>query len=83
MKWAIECLREGDRLKEHLDRFKKEDGHYYHWIRDGHIEKYILVDFRTSEPPRLKCMYSLPQVFFGNFPNVYDRLCAVPYICCV
>lgn len=82
MKWAIECLREGDRLKEHLDKFEKEDGHYYHWIKNGHIEKYILVDFRTTEPPRLKCMYSLPQVFWENFPNFY-RLCAVPHICCV
>lgn len=79
MKWAIECLREGDRLRERLDRFEKENGHYYHWIKNGHIEQYIVIDFRTSEPPRLNCMYSLPQVFWENFPNVY-RLCAVPHI---
>ena len=33
------------------------------------MNEYILVDFRTSEPPKLNCMYSLPQVFWimGQF----------------
>lgn len=80
MKWSIECLREGDRLQEHVARFER-GGRYFDWITKGYINEYILVDFRTSEPPKLDCMYS-PTILFGKFTKIY-RPCAVPHICCI
>ncbi|KAN0084838.1 hypothetical protein V8E54_001305 [Elaphomyces granulatus] len=50
MGWAIECIREGDRLEEHIARFQ-EGGRYYQWIQSKKIQDYIMLDFRKS-PPR-------------------------------
>ena len=71
MKWSIECLREGDRLQEHVGRFEEGD-RYFNWITKGHINEYILVDFRTSEPPKLDCMYSPTSPLNNIFLNFID-----------
>ena len=55
VKWAIECVREGDRLKEHISRFQP-GGRYYPMIASGEIRDYILLDFRTSMPKRPRGM---------------------------
>jgi hypothetical protein len=49
VKWAIECLRDGRSLGEHIRRFQ-EGGKHYKWIQSGEISDYILLDFRTDMP---------------------------------
>ena len=51
-KWGIELVRDGDRLQQHIDRFLF-GGFYYEWIERGDLEAYILIDFRTSKPPKI------------------------------
>jgi hypothetical protein len=50
--WAIECLRDGDRLDEHIARFQElpTEGRYYKWIEFGEIKDYVILDFRSSRP---------------------------------
>lgn len=57
MNWAIECVREGNRLQEHIARFQK-GGRYHRWIQDGSTTEYIIIDFRTSMPPKIDCKLS-------------------------
>jgi hypothetical protein len=52
-KWAIECVKEGDRLEQHIERFLK-GGRYYKWIESREIEDYIILDFRTSMPRKAR-----------------------------
>ena len=51
VKWGIECVREGNKLKEHIQRFQK-GGRYYGWISSEQVEDYILLNFRTSMPTK-------------------------------
>lgn len=44
--WGIELLREGDRLQEHLDRFKGK-GKYGSWKL---VKDWVTLDFRHSDP---------------------------------
>ena len=55
MKWVIECVREGDRIDEHIARFQ-QGGTYYKWIASGEVEDYIILDFRTSKPQKARGM---------------------------
>jgi hypothetical protein len=48
--WAIECLRDGNGLNEHIKRFQPPDGKYYRWVKSGEVQDYILLDFRQSMP---------------------------------
>jgi hypothetical protein len=50
-KWAIKCIRDGNRLEEHISKFE-QGGRYHKWIASGEIQEYILLDFRKS--PRQK-----------------------------
>lgn len=49
MKWGIECVREGCKLQEHIDRFR-EGGRYYPWIASGQMlrENYKVVCYCHS-----------------------------------
>lgn len=47
--WGIECVREGDRLEEHICRFLKGD-RYYEWIQKQYLTDYIVIDFRKTKP---------------------------------
>lgn len=47
--WGIELLREGDRLKDHCERFNP-GGRYATWIQDGSIQDWLIIDCRTSTP---------------------------------
>jgi hypothetical protein len=50
-KWAIKCIRDGNRLEEHISKFE-QGGRYHKWIASGEIQEYILLNFR--KPPRQK-----------------------------
>jgi hypothetical protein len=55
MEWVIECVREGDRIDEHIARFRP-GGNYYKWMTDGEVKEYIILDFRTSKPQKARGM---------------------------
>jgi hypothetical protein len=55
MKWVIECVREGERFDEHIGRFQP-GGRYYKWIMSGEVKDYIILDFRTSMPQKVRGM---------------------------
>jgi len=61
VKWVIECVRDGDKIDEHIERFQ-QGGRYYKWIMSGEIKDYIILDFRTSKPrkARSKLYLSVP-----------------------
>ena len=48
-KWGIELVRNGDRLKGHIEQFLS-NGRYHPWILKGLMKEYILVDFRITTP---------------------------------
>jgi len=48
-KWGVQVLRDGDRLKDHCDRFLP-GGKYYPWIESGSISDWIVLDCRCSRP---------------------------------
>jgi len=41
--WGIEIIAEGDRLKQHFDRFQK--GAYSAWLKDGTLTDFLMLDF--------------------------------------
>ncbi|KAH0558586.1 hypothetical protein GP486_004759 [Trichoglossum hirsutum] len=66
-RWAIECVRDGDRLNEHISRFQ-QGGQYYDWIQNGDIGQYIVLDFRTSKPKKIR---DIPWLYFVVFSADY------------
>jgi len=50
-KWGIELLRNGDRRAAHNARFTT--GEYGKWIKDGKMDDYIMIDFRSKLPTRV------------------------------
>lgn len=81
MKWSIECLRQGDRLYKHIARFQ-EGGRYFEWIEKGYVNDYILIDFRNTEPPLIKCKFSRIKTVWRIFLSFY-RPGAISHFCCV
>jgi hypothetical protein len=51
MKWGIECVHDGSKLQEHINRFLP-NGRYHPWIASGQITEFILLDFRQSTPKK-------------------------------
>jgi hypothetical protein len=47
--WAIELVRDSDRLEEHYDRFRP-GGAYYSAVARGVIDKFIILNFCTALP---------------------------------
>jgi hypothetical protein len=74
VKWAIECVREGDRLDQHIARFQP-GGLYYPSIATEEILDYILLDFRTSKPNKNRGMFA----FSPSSTNV-NRLDDIPFL---
>ena len=62
MKWVIECVRDGDKIDEHIERFQ-QGGRYHKWIMSGEIKEYIILDFRTSKPRKARSWLYLPSTF--------------------
>ncbi|KAF5859922.1 hypothetical protein ETB97_002236 [Aspergillus alliaceus] len=50
-KWALEIVREEDRINEHIMRFH-ENGQYYPWRVDDMIQDWIIINCTTSPPTR-------------------------------
>ncbi|KAL2808384.1 hypothetical protein BJX63DRAFT_439458 [Aspergillus granulosus] len=50
-KWAVEMLREGDRVEDHIRRFHP-NGRYYSWIMEGMILEWIIINCTTKLPTR-------------------------------
>ena len=61
MRWWIECVGEGDRLEEHIQRFKP-GGRCYQWILSRQIDEYIILDFRKTMPREPRGMVWYPSV---------------------
>lgn len=59
--WGIELLRDGNRLRDHYNRFR-ENGAYYPWIKRGLIKDWLLLDCRHSYPATT-CNAPLTQAF--------------------
>jgi hypothetical protein len=49
VEWVIECVRDGDKIDERIERFQ-QGGKCHIWITSGEIKDYIILDFRTSKP---------------------------------
>src|SRR5436305_2456804 len=76
MKWVIECVREGDRIDEHIGRFQP-GGRYYKWIISGEVKDYIILDFRTSKPQKVRGMVIS---FYSSGLMNANRLGNVPFL---
>ncbi|RAL17123.1 uncharacterized protein BO97DRAFT_431122 [Aspergillus homomorphus CBS 101889] len=81
-KWAVEIVREQDRINEHIMRFH-ENGQYYPWREDGMIEDWIIVNCTTSPPTRdlffaqlrIRCfIWDGRKVYGINFEAIQKRL---------
>jgi hypothetical protein len=57
-RWAIECVRDGKELEEHIAMFQP-GGRYNKCIISGEIQEYVILDFRKSKPrkPRGTAMF--------------------------
>jgi len=66
-KWGFELLRNGDRLTEHMDRFKP-GGAYYGMIQSNIMQDYIVLDFSILKPAKPHPEYQghLYHVVFSN-----------------
>lgn len=47
--WGIELLLDGNRLREHCQRFEA-GSKYSEWIGDGLLEDWLLIDLRHATP---------------------------------
>ncbi len=61
-KWAIELLRDGDRVNEHIGRFQ-EGGAYHNMVTAGLIKAYAVIDLRNPQAKQ-------QQANRGNVPNL-------------
>ncbi|KAN0086423.1 hypothetical protein V8E54_000111 [Elaphomyces granulatus] len=55
-RWAVECVRDGNRLDEHIARFEK-GGRYFPWVFSGEVQEHIILDFRKTLPLRVRGMH--------------------------
>ncbi|KAL4916695.1 hypothetical protein BDW62DRAFT_211811 [Aspergillus aurantiobrunneus] len=69
-KWAIELVRDHDRVCEHVSRFKA-GGSYYSWIEEGLIDDWIIINCATSPPAS---GYSEPRLWNAVFTDDYTNL---------
>jgi len=61
-KWAIELLRDHNKVDEHISRFK-EGGKYHAWLKEKMIEDWIIINCATSLPTKGVLLLS---VLFGS-----------------
>ena len=50
--WGIEILRDGDRLRNHCNRFRLS-GQYGDWIRRGVLKDWVIIDCRHTWPKKM------------------------------
>lgn len=93
-KWAIELLRDHDRVSEHISRFK-EGGKYYSWLKENMVEDWIIINCASSPPTSgmfILCIavipthlahnlieYSEPRLWTAVFANDYSELKVYDY----
>jgi len=70
-RWAIECVRDGDKLPAHIARFE-EKGLYHKWILSGEIKKYIILDFRKTMPQKPRGDVPLFSIVFSEDFSTYN-----------
>lgn len=56
--WIVECVRDGDKLKEHIERFQTT-GKSRQWISNQEAEEFIFLDFRQFIPIKQRGMHLL------------------------
>jgi hypothetical protein len=56
IKWAIDCVRNSDRLGERIARFLP-GGKYHRWITSGEIQEYVVLGFRSTKPHILRLLW--------------------------
>lgn len=49
--WGVEILRDGDRLRNHCNRFRRS-GQYGDWIKKGVLKDWIIIDCRHTWPKK-------------------------------
>lgn len=49
--WGVELLRDGDRIRDHCNRFQPA-GAYYPWIQQGKLKDWLVLDCRHTYPRR-------------------------------
>ncbi|KAE8352425.1 hypothetical protein BDV28DRAFT_135151 [Aspergillus coremiiformis] len=74
-RWAIELLRDHDRVNEHISRFK-EGGKYFPWLKENMVEDWIIIDCASSPPTS---GYSEPRLWTAVFANDYSELKVYDY----
>ncbi|GAB1200261.1 hypothetical protein APSETT444_009631 [Aspergillus pseudonomiae] len=74
-KWAIELLRDHDRVNEHISRFK-EGGKYHPWLKENEVEHWIIIDCASSP---LTGGYYEPRLWTALFANNYSELKVYDY----
>ena len=88
-KWAIELLRDHDKVDEHISRFK-EGGKYHPWLKENMVKDWIIIDCATSLPTKgvfsvfnsVSMIYSTnnliefsePRLWHAVFINDYSEL---------
>ncbi|OGM44053.1 hypothetical protein ABOM_007799 [Aspergillus bombycis] len=73
--WAIELLRDHDRVNEHISRFK-EGGKYHPWLKENEVEHWIIIDCASSP---LTAAYSEPRLWTAVFANGYSQMKVYDY----
>ncbi|KAL4755534.1 hypothetical protein BDW72DRAFT_189285 [Aspergillus terricola var. indicus] len=73
--WAIELLRDHDRVDEHIFRFK-EGGKYHSWLEENMVDDWIIIDCACS---RSLIEYSEPRLWTAVFANDYSELKVYDY----
>ncbi|PLN74690.1 hypothetical protein BDW42DRAFT_181882 [Aspergillus taichungensis] len=71
-KWAIELLRDYNRLEDHLRRFKN-GGTYYNWLESRAVVDYIVINCATTRPTTAQANRD-PKLVHAIFENDYKEL---------
>ncbi|ODM15257.1 hypothetical protein SI65_09198 [Aspergillus cristatus] len=69
-KWAIELLRDHDKVDEHISRFK-DGGKYHPWLKEKMVKDWIIIDCATSFPIK---EFSEPKLWHAVFAKDYSEL---------
>ncbi|KAL4959659.1 uncharacterized protein BDV14DRAFT_184292 [Aspergillus stella-maris] len=68
--WAIELLRDYDRVDEHISRFYP-GGKYFSWLQEKKVVDWVIINCASSSPTR---PYSEQNLWTAVFTNCYSDL---------
>ncbi|KAI9037477.1 uncharacterized protein KD926_000271 [Aspergillus affinis] len=71
-KWAIELLRDYDRVEDHLRRFRN-GGKYYEWLENRAVVDYIVINCATTRPTPAQANPD-PNLIHAIFENDYKEV---------